>query len=60
MYIAMEFIEGDSLRSMMRDMRTAVEKALVYARQFAETLVYMHGEGVVHRDLKPENILVTA
>jgi eukaryotic-like serine/threonine-protein kinase len=60
MYIAMEYVEGPSLRAMMRDgggMPT--EKALDIARQIAEALVYMHGEGVVHRDLKPENILVT-
>src|ERR1700675_3451068 len=60
MYIAMEYIEGDSLRALMRDPGLPVEKALGLARQLAETLVYMHGEGVVHRDLKPENILVTA
>ena len=61
MYIAMEYIEGESLRAMMRGADgLPVEKALGLARQLAETLVYMHGEGVVHRDLKPENILVTA
>jgi len=60
MYIAMEYIEGESLRSMMREPGLPLEKALDLTRQLAETLVYMHGEGVVHRDLKPENILVTA
>ncbi len=61
MYIAMEYIEGESLRSIMRtENGLPAEQALGLARQLAETLVYMHGEGVVHRDLKPENVLVTA
>jgi serine/threonine protein kinase len=60
MYIAMEYVEGPSLRAMMRDAGgMPTEKALNIARQICEALVYMHGQGVVHRDLKPENILVT-
>jgi serine/threonine-protein kinase len=61
MYIAMEFVEGVSLRVELRDKRPfANEHALDYARQICHALVYMHGQRVVHRDLKPENILITA
>lgn len=60
MYIAMEYVEGNSLRALMRDKRPfAPERALGYARQVCGALVYMHAESVVHRDLKPENMLVT-
>jgi eukaryotic-like serine/threonine-protein kinase len=60
MYIAMEYIDGVSLRAMMRDKRPLdTAMALGIARQICGALVYMHGQGVVHRDLKPENILVT-
>jgi eukaryotic-like serine/threonine-protein kinase len=61
MYIAMEFVEGTSLRAMIRDGQgLPIPKALDLARQICEALVYMHSQGVVHRDLKPENILITA
>jgi eukaryotic-like serine/threonine-protein kinase len=60
MYIAMEYVDGVSLRAMMRDKRPLdTGKALDIARQICSALIYMHGQRVVHRDLKPENILVT-
>ena len=60
MYIAMEYVDGVSLRAMMRDKRPLdLARALDIARQICSALVYMHSQGVIHRDLKPENILMT-
>jgi serine/threonine-protein kinase len=58
-YIAMEHIEGRSLRAMMGKHPMPVEQALALARQACDALAYLEAHGVVHRDIKPENILVT-
>jgi eukaryotic-like serine/threonine-protein kinase len=61
MYIAMELVEGTSLRALLAPQKPmATERALDIARQLCEALVYLHAERVVHRDLKPENVLVLA
>jgi len=61
MYMAMEYVEGRSLRAIMQEkVPLPTEKALDIARQVCDALVYLHSEGVVHRDIKPENILLTA
>lgn len=60
MYLAMELVEGKSLRALLdAERRLPLERALDLARQLAGVLVYLHANGVVHRDLKPENILVS-
>jgi serine/threonine-protein kinase len=59
-YMAMEYVEGKSLRAMVGKDPLPREQALDIARQVADALVYLHAHGVVHRDIKPENILVTA
>jgi serine/threonine protein kinase len=60
MYMAMEFVEGKSLRAMLHDKHPLpTDKALDIARQVCDALGYLHSQGVVHRDIKPENILLT-
>ena len=61
MYMAMEYVEGKSLRAMMRPKEPVpTALALDIARQICGALQYLHDQGVIHRDIKPENILVTA
>jgi serine/threonine-protein kinase len=58
MYVAMELVEGKSLRAVMGKPLPAA-RALAIAQQVCDALVHMHERGIVHRDLKPENLLVT-
>ncbi len=60
MYMVMEYVEGTSLRALMRGHPLPREQALDVARQVGEALVYLESKGVVHRDIKPENVLLTA
>jgi serine/threonine protein kinase len=58
-YMAMEFIEGAELRSLLAEGRALpVSQAVSIAVQVAEGLAYAHEHGVVHRDVKPANIMV--
>ncbi len=58
-YIAMELLEGKTLRQVMRSYGTMpLSDALAIASQICDALAYMHEKGIVHRDLKPENIML--
>lgn len=59
LYIAMEFIEGISLRQYLLQTPTSLKKALEIILDIAYALCHLHTHGIIHRDLKPENILVT-
>jgi WD40 repeat protein/serine/threonine protein kinase len=59
-YIAMEFIEGKSLKELIaQDGRLDPESAVNLIIQVAQALQCAAGQGIVHRDIKPSNILVT-
>lgn len=59
-YMAMEYIDGKSLRALMDGKHPLpTEKALDIARQICDALVYLESQNVVHRDIKPENVLLT-
>ena len=58
-YIAMELIEGRTLRHLLRPGGLPLRKLLDVAAQVAEGLACAHDAGIVHRDLKPDNVMVT-
>src|SRR5436190_2753536 len=58
-FIAMEFIDGTTLREKIYREHTALPKLLRYLQHAAEGLAKAHKAGIVHRDLKPDNIMIT-
>jgi len=58
-YIAMEFIDGITLREKIHRERTELRKLLRYLQHAAEGLAKAHAAGIVHRDLKPDNVMIT-
>jgi len=63
-YIAMEYIEGDNLREMLKarlkqSELMPVKQVLSLLGDIASSLDYAHERGIIHRDVKPSNIIVT-
>jgi serine/threonine protein kinase len=58
-YIAMELVDGKTVRELCAGGPMPPRKILAAAAQVAEGLAKAHGAGIVHRDLKPENLMVS-
>jgi len=58
-YIAMELVDGKTLRALLEAGSLGIKKALQIATQIADGLAKAHAAGIVHRDLKPENVMVS-
>jgi tetratricopeptide (TPR) repeat protein/predicted Ser/Thr protein kinase len=59
-FIAMEYIDGRSLKSLIAEGRLSIEQVLDYSMQAARGLDAAHRKGVVHRDIKSDNIMVNS
>src|SRR5207245_4639793 len=58
-HIAMEFVDGKTLRDVISVSQLPLRKLLEIALQIAEALAAAHEAGIVHRDLKPSNVLLS-
>ncbi len=58
-FIAMEFIDGQTLRQYTQGRQTDLPKLLRHLQHVADGLAKAHAAGIVHRDLKPDNIMIT-
>jgi serine/threonine protein kinase/formylglycine-generating enzyme required for sulfatase activity/cephalosporin-C deacetylase-like acetyl esterase len=58
-FLAMEFLEGKTLKQELAEKALSLERMLDMAIQMAEGLEAAHAKGIVHRDIKPMNVLAT-
>ncbi len=57
-FIAMEYIEGKTLRDLLNSDELTAEKIINISVQVCEGLNEAHSKGIIHRDIKPENIII--
>ena len=57
-YIAMELLEGQTLRALTQGQSMPVEQIIRIMLQIADALEAAHAKGIIHRDIKPANVLM--
>lgn len=58
-YLALEYVDGFDLRTLLKARELPLDVALIVAIQIAEALQHAHKYGIIHRDVKPGNIMVS-
>lgn len=59
-FIVMEFVDGVTLRTKIKDTSLSIEETINYAIQIGEALEEAHAKGIIHRDIKPDNIMINS
>ena len=59
-FIAMQYIEGESLASKLERTPLSLSESLDIAIQVAAAIVEAHSRGIIHRDIKPQNIMIAS
>src|SRR5262245_28293132 len=57
-FIAMELVEGETLRTRLKTGPVSVREAVEVGLQVARALAAAHEKGIIHRDIKPENVML--
>ena len=58
-FLVMEYLEGETLASRLRQGPLPIDQVLRYATEIGDALDKAHRQGIIHRDLKPGNIMLT-
>ena len=58
-YIAMEYVEGQTLKTLLEQGPLSLREALQTTLEAAEAIEHAHAHRIIHRDLKPANIMIT-